>query len=86
MVLRTAGSKSKIDLVAIRDGIQLFIQCKRSGLLPTAEWNALVELAQMVRAVPVLAVGGRGERYWQLTAPKTKRGQRPMTPMDIQGE
>ena len=76
-VLRTAGSKSKVDLVAIKAGQILFVQCKRSGALPPAEWNALWDLAQMVGAVPVLAEQlVRGRRYWRLTARKDQPGAR----------
>ncbi|BCM70919.1 restriction endonuclease [Streptomyces tricolor] len=76
-VLRTAGSKSKVDLVAIKPGQILFVQCKRSGALPPAEWNALWDLAQMVGAVPVLAEQlTRGRRYWRLTARKDRPGAR----------
>jgi Holliday junction resolvase len=76
-VLRTAGSKSKIDLVAIKTGQILFVQCKRSGALPPAEWNALWDLALMVGAVPVLAEQlTRGRKYWRLTGRKDQPGKR----------
>lgn len=76
-VLRTAGSKSKVDLVAIKPGQILFVQCKRSGALPPAEWNALWDLAQMVGAVPVLAEQlARGRKYWRLTGRKDQPGRR----------
>ncbi|WP_370665372.1 restriction endonuclease [Streptomyces sp. IBSBF 2507] len=76
-VLRTAGSKSKVDLVAIKTGQILFVQCKRSGALPPAEWNALWDLAQMVGAVPVLAEQlTRGRKYWRLTGRKDQPGKR----------
>ncbi|MFI1165578.1 restriction endonuclease [Streptomyces sp. NPDC020801] len=75
-VLRTAGSKSKVDLVAIKPGQILLVQCKRSGALPPAEWNALWDLAQMVGAVPVLAEQlTRGRKYWRLTARKDQPGR-----------
>lgn len=75
--LRTAGSKSKVDLVAIKPGQILFVQCKRSGALPPAEWNALWDLAQMVGAVPVLAEQlARGRKYWRLTGRKDQPGRR----------
>lgn len=84
-VLRTAGSKSKVDLVAIKPGQLLFVQCKRSGALPPAEWNALWDLAQLVGAVPVLAEQlKRGRAYWRLTARKDQPGRRqPMTPFTL---
>jgi Holliday junction resolvase len=76
-VLRTAGSKSKVDLVAIKTGQILFVQCKRSGALPPAEWNALWDLAQMIGAIPVLAEQlVRGRKYWRLTGRKDEPGKR----------
>ncbi|MFI2426553.1 restriction endonuclease [Streptomyces sp. NPDC018955] len=76
-VLRTAGSKSKVDLVAIKPGQILLVQCKRSGALPPAEWNALWDLAAMVGAVPVLAEQlSRGRKYWRLTGRKDVPGKR----------
>ena len=80
LVLRMAGSKTKVDMIAVRPGELLVIQCKRSGALPPAEWNALYEIAAMFPGVPVLAVGGRGNRYWRLTHRKDKRGRQPMVP------
>jgi Holliday junction resolvase len=79
-VLRAAGSKgsSKIDLLAIKPGQLLFIQAKRSGALPPAEWDRLVEVAAWVDAVPILAANGphgRGVVYTRLLAPKA-RGRR----------
>jgi len=84
-VLRTAGSKSKVDLVAVKTGQILFVQCKRSGALPPAEWNALWDLAAMAGAVPVLAEQlTRGRRYWRLDARKDRPGARqPMTEFQI---
>lgn len=79
-VIRAAGSKGKIDLFAAKPGQRLAIQCKKTGLLSTAEWNQLCDLAVIYDAIPILAVGGRGNRYWHLTARKTVRGQRPMVP------
>jgi Holliday junction resolvase len=74
-VLRAAGSKgdSKIDLVAIKPGQVVFIQCKRSGALGPAEWNRIVEVAGWVGALPVLAASGalgRGIEYTHLLGPK----------------
>ncbi|WP_033307385.1 restriction endonuclease [Streptomyces iakyrus] len=84
-VLRTAGSKSKVDLVAIKPGQILLVQCKRSGALPPAEWNALWDLAQMIGAVPVLAEQlARGRKYWRLTGRKDQPGRRqPYTELTL---
>jgi Holliday junction resolvase len=79
-VIRAAGSKggSKADLVALKPGQLLFVQCKRSGTLPPAEWNRLVEVAGWVGAVPVLAANGergRGVVYTRLLGRKVPRAR-----------
>lgn len=84
--VRAAASKGLIDLVAIKTGQVLFVQCKRGGSLPPAEWNALFDAATSCDAVPVLAErpGPRMLRFWELTARKdgSKRRQ-PMKPLAI---
>ena len=82
-IIRAAGSKGKIDLLAGKPGQRLAVQCKRTGLLGTAEWNQLIEWAAVFDAIPILAVGGRGVRYWLLTGRKVQRGVRPMVPFVI---
>ena len=83
VVMRSPASKSPVDLVAIKPGQVLFVQCKRSGSLPPKEWNALYDLAESAGALPIMAERPlpRVYRYWLLTARKdgTKRRQ-PMTP------
>jgi Holliday junction resolvase len=82
-VLRTAGSHSPVDLVAIKPGQLLFIQCKRGGTMPPASWNALYDLAECVGAVPVMAENPRPgtTRYWRLLGRKDGSGRRqPMEP------
>lgn len=54
-VLRSAGSKTKIDLVAIKRGQQIFVQCKMNGLCMPAERSRLRDLAGMVGALPIVA-------------------------------
>ncbi|MFP5204071.1 MAG: hypothetical protein ACLGSH_01805 [Acidobacteriota bacterium] len=54
-VLRSPASRSPIDLLAIKPGVVLMIQCKRSAALPVGEWNALYDLAISTGAVPLLA-------------------------------
>lgn len=74
-VLRSAGSKTKIDLVALKPGQQLLVQCKRDGVIAPAEWDRLLEIASWVAAIPVLAVNGprgRGVAYWRLLGPKLR--------------
>ncbi len=81
-VLRAAASKGPVDLVAIKPGQTLFVQCKRSGTLPPAEWNALFDLALPLGAVPLMAVRGlRGTQFQRLTGRKDgSRRRQPMTP------
>lgn len=82
-IIESAGSKGKIDIIAGKPGQRLAIQCKIRGALGTDEWNQLLEWAADFDAVPILAVGGRGVRYWHLAGPKTQRGVRPMVPFAI---
>jgi Holliday junction resolvase len=75
-VIRSAGSKSKVDLVALRAGQLLLVQCKRDGVCSPAEWDRVHELATWVGAIPVLAVNGpkgRGVVLWRLLGPKRRR-------------
>ena len=79
-VIRAAGSKgsTKVDLVAVKPGSLIFIQCKATGTLPPAEWDRLVEVAGWVGAVPVLAANGprgRGIVYTRLLGPKRPRAR-----------
>lgn len=54
-VLRSAGSKTKIDLVAMKPGQIIFVQCKVNGLCSPAERSKLRDLAGMVGALPIVA-------------------------------
>lgn len=74
-VTRAAGSKSKLDLIALKPGQLLFVQCKATGVCGPDEWDRLYELAGWVGAVPVLAVNGpkgRGVTLWWLKGPKRR--------------
>ena len=73
-VIRSAGSKTPVDLCAIKHGQVVFVQCKRSGALPAPEWNALYYAALGSGALAVLAEQLlRGQRYWLLTGTKRAR-------------
>jgi len=78
-VLRSSRSGSPVDLVAIRTGEVLFVQCKRSGELRVVEWNELFDLSGSVSAVPIMAETptGKGIIYWRMTDKKdgSKRTQ-----------
>lgn len=79
-VIRAAGSHGKADLVAVKPGCVVFVQCKRHGALGTQEWNDVWELSQAAGAVPVMAQmpGVRGVAFHRLLGPKVKRGVRPL--------
>lgn len=81
IVMRSAGSKGAVDLFAIKPGQALFVQVKRSGTLPPAQWNRLYDLAQMIDAIPVLAekLPGRPIRYYRLIGRKDRPGRQPYT-------
>lgn len=81
-VLRTAGSKGAVDLIAIKPGEILLVQVKGNGVLAPAGWNALYDLAQMAEAVPVLAerLPRKPIRYLRLAARKNKPGRQPFEP------
>lgn len=61
-VLRSAGSKTKIDLVGLKKGELLFIQCKVNGVCSPSERKGIMGLAGMVGAVPIVALKERDGR------------------------
>lgn len=73
--MRSPSSKSPVDVVAIKHGEVLFVQCKRGGILAPAEWNVLYDLAVSCGALPILAENPRAGayRYWLLTGHKSGR-------------
>lgn len=71
-VIRSAGSKTKVDLAAFKPGQAVFVQCKRDGKISPAERVELLRLAGHINALPVVAwktVGNTTIRYWLLTGP-----------------
>jgi len=54
-VIRSAGSKGAIDIVAMKPGELLFIQCKISGTVPPSERAEILRVAGLVGAIPVVA-------------------------------
>lgn len=90
-VVRSAGSKSAADLVAAKDGVIWLVQCKRSGALPPAEWNALIDAAAMAGGVPVMVENPHAgtTNWWRLDSKKNGRGtgekSRLPTPVQLRG-
>jgi Holliday junction resolvase len=71
-VIRSAGSKTKVDLAAFKPGQALFVQCKRDGRISPAERVELLRVASHIGALPVVAwktLGKTAIHYWQLTGP-----------------
>ena len=54
-VIRSAGSKGKIDIVAMKSQQLLFVQCKLNGLCPPSERKEIIRLARLVNAFPIVA-------------------------------
>jgi Holliday junction resolvase len=75
---RSAGSKGEVDIIALKPGQMLFIQCKRRGTMAPQEWNRLWMLAMRLGATPILARRGTPAteiEFWEMTA--AKNPQRP---------
>lgn len=83
VTVRSAGSHSPADLVAMRHGETLAVQCKRDGRLDPDEWNKFYCWAAMAGATPILASKGprgSGIIYHRLTSRKDGRGRQPWVP------
>jgi len=74
LIIRSAGSKTKVDLVAFKPDQVLFIQCKRNGVCPPAERAALLRFAALLPGVGVPLVASRPKiTYRRLTGPGPKQ-------------
>jgi len=62
-VLRSPRSAGPVDLIAIRKGEVLFIQCKTHGYMSRAEKQKLCELSDSVGVKPFLIWRGLAPRY-----------------------
>ena len=72
-VVRSAGSKTKVDLVAIKEGEVLIIQCKRDGKCPPAERAEMLRIADMLQGIGVPLVACRpGITFRRLRGPGPK--------------
>lgn len=85
LVIKSGGSKGKVDVIALKLGETVLVQCKLSGEIRPAERIALRSLALALGAVPVLArwvKDGNAARqigYTELTS-MGPAGNRPWTP------
>lgn len=74
LVIRSAGSKTKVDLVAFKPDQVLFVQCKRNGVCPPAERVELLRVAGLLPGVGVPVVASRpGVTYRRLVGPGPKQ-------------
>lgn len=64
VVIRSAGSRSPVDLVAARGGEVLVIQCKRDGSSSLAERCQLYTVAGEFEARPIIAEAPGGHILW----------------------
>jgi len=77
-VIRSAGSKTKIDLVAFHTNQVLLVQCKLDGHCSPAERFALLRVASLLPnySVPLIAWKTRGVSqpfFWRLTGTGPKQ-------------
>lgn len=88
-VVRSAGSQSPTDLVAMRLGTIVLVQCKLDGYIRPDEWNELWEFAACAGGTPILAKPIRQGRkcaiiYRRLTSRKGGKGRQPLAPWEPQ--
>jgi Holliday junction resolvase len=87
IVIRSPQSRSPFDLVALRVGVVLMIQCKSHGVLSPSEWNSLLDVGAKADATCLLASRHkRTIQYHHLLSRKVARGRQPMVPVRIIGE
>ena len=66
-VMRSAGSKSKVDLLALKQDECLLVQCKKHGVLPPSERAELLRLAglnQHAKAIKAFKLDGDSSVYF----------------------
>lgn len=66
-VFRTAGSKTAVDLIAIKAGSVLLVQAKTSGILPPAERAELMRLTAILPGSEALLVTRPRTTFHRLT-------------------
>lgn len=62
VVMRSPGSRSPADLVAVKDGKPFFIQCKLHAAFPVQEWNEFLDYSNKAGAIPIMASRGKNGR------------------------
>jgi len=82
VTVRSAGSHSPADVIAMHYGYIACVQCKADGRLDPDEWNELWEFAQSAGGTPVMAEPCKDGRktgiiYRRLTSRKDGKGRQP---------
>lgn len=79
-VLRSPRSAGAFDLLAVRRGETLFVQCKKHGACPPEEWDRLLALAREKGAVAIIAARAARQplKLWKIVRFKgMRRGRNP---------
>ena len=74
--VRAAGSHSKVDVVAVKGSICLFIQAKTDGNITPAEWNTLHDLCACPTFLPIVATKNGTHLEYKLITKRRGRGRR----------
>jgi len=69
IVVRSAGSRGPVDLLAAKDGQILAIQVRKSGRLTPDEKAVLFKVAEHFRAVPLVATVREGRIVFEGVTP-----------------
>ena len=79
-VVRSPRSAGAFDLLAVRRGETLMIQCKKHGACAPEEWDRLLSLARAQGAVAIIAARAARQplKLWKIVRFKgEKRGRNP---------
>lgn len=85
VTVRSAGSHSPADVVAMQDGTTVCVQCKSDGRLDPKEWNDFFDWCERGGTTPILAAQAKvlsGIIYYRLTSRKGGRGRQPLAPWE----
>lgn len=75
VVVRSAGSKTKADLVAMKSGITLLVQCKRTGWPGPKERLAFADTCHLAGCSGIVAQATRGKFHFRGITPKGELGR-----------
>ena len=80
--VRAAGSHSKVDVVAVKHSIALFVQCKTNGAITPVEWNTLLDLCACPTFLPIVASKNGTHLEYKLITKRRGRGRREWDSFD----